>query len=112
MVACHLDELRSRADLIVVLWFDVTDFLSVIKLVANLLKIVFHKVDVALIVSKVDSWVSNQQNTELVEALCDLLTLNFDIIREAAVRPVLCIQIEFHIDHRDVLEVITGDVLI
>ena len=76
MVSSHLDELRSCADLIVAVWFDVVDFFAGVKKLASSLEVVFHKVDVFFIVLHVYSRVPNDQNAELVEAFSYLLALN------------------------------------
>ena len=78
MIASHLDELRSCADQIVEVWFDVIDFLSGVKKLTSSLKVVFHKVDVFFIILHVYSRFPNDQNSELMEALSYLLALNSD----------------------------------
>lgn len=77
VVTSLLNVLRSRTDLVVTLRLDVVDHFASVKELAGALEVTFHEVNVFFIVLHVHSWVANNQNAELVEALCNLLALEF-----------------------------------
>jgi hypothetical protein len=82
MITGHLNELRGGTDLVVTLRDDVIWHLALVELVADLLEVVLHHVDVVLIILKVDARVLDQQNAELVETFCNFLTLDSNVVRE------------------------------
>ena len=59
MLSSHLDVLRSRTNLVVPLWFDIVDLLVVVELLTNICKVLFHEVNILIIVLHIDSWVSD-----------------------------------------------------
>lgn len=82
--------------------------LAGIEHVASLLKVVLHHIDVVLIVLRVDSGVSNEQNAELVEALSHLLALNPDSLRQFfLICTVSRLQVYFQVNDRHVSEIVT-----
>jgi len=68
-----LDIFRSGSDLVHDLWLDVVYLLAGIEKFAGFLKVVFHQVNVCIVIAKVYARVFNQQDTELMEALGNLL---------------------------------------
>lgn len=109
MITSHLDKLRCGTDLVVTFGDDIVRFLALVELVANLLEVVLHHVDVVLVILKINAWVFNEQNAELVETFCYFLTLDTDFVRELMLLQLLALQVESHVDYGHVSEVIGND---
>jgi len=62
-----------------------------------------------LVILKINAWVLNEQNTELVETLSYFLTLDTDFVRELMQLQLLALQVESHVDYGHVGEVIGYD---
>lgn len=80
MIACLLNKFWRGADLVEAFRFDVRVLLVLVEGVTSLLEVVLHQVDVVLIVLHVDARVLDQNDAELVEALCHFLAFNADLI--------------------------------
>jgi hypothetical protein len=75
MVAGFLDVFRGGTDLVVMFLLDVVNLLTSVECLTSLGKVVLHQVNVFIIVFHVHAWVLDQDDAELVEALCNLLAL-------------------------------------
>ena len=87
---------------------DVLTLLASVELVTDLLEVVLHHIDVVFIVLEINSWVLNQQNSELVEAFSDFLTLNSDIVCELAHVCFTSFEVNIHVNNGDILEVVSN----
>ena len=67
MIAGSLLALWCDTSLEVVLWLAVLKFLSLVELLSFLLEVLFHHINVVLVVLLIDSWVSPDEDTKLVK---------------------------------------------
>ena len=81
MISSLLNEFGSGTNEVVIFWLDVFDVLASVVQVTYLFKVVFHHVDVVLIVLHVDARVSNQKDAEFVKALSYFLALKSHTLR-------------------------------
>jgi len=71
VITSLFDGLMCGSCLIAELWVYIFENLTCVEFVSHLLKVPFHHVDVVLVLFMINTWVSNDGNTELMEALCD-----------------------------------------
>ena len=67
MIAGSLLALWCNTSLEVVLWFAVLKFLSLVELLSFLLEVLFHHINVVLVVLFIDAWVFPNEDTEIVK---------------------------------------------
>jgi hypothetical protein len=69
MIAGSLLTLWCNSSLKVVLWLAVLKFLPLVELLSFLLEVLFHHINVVLVVLLVDSWVLPDEDTKLMKGL-------------------------------------------
>jgi len=73
MISGNLQLLWADTDLVVTLWLSLFKFFTGVQLLASAAEVLLHQVDVVAVVLLLSSWVFNDQNTILVERICNLL---------------------------------------
>lgn len=97
MVSCLLNKFWCSSDLVVAFRLNVfATVLPSVEHIACLFEVVLHHIYVVFVVLRVDSWVPNQQNAELVEALSHFLALDPYCLRQLVlINAISCLQVHF-----------------
>ena len=97
MVSCLLNKFWCSSDLVVAFRLNVfAAVLAGVEHITGLFEVVLHHIYVVFIVLRVDSWVPDQQNAELVEALSDFLALDPYCIRQLVlINAINYLQVKF-----------------
>lgn len=82
MTTSHLNELRGGTHLIKVLFFYIINLFSLVESCSSLCEVFFHQIDVGFILTHVNSWILDEQDSEVVEALGNFLTLLEGFLRQ------------------------------
>jgi hypothetical protein len=82
--------LRGGTDLVVGLWEDILGFVLVVEF-ASTIEELLHLVNEHIVVFLVDSWVFDDETTELMQGVCHL--------RAVAMRAVLLFEVGLDVDH-------------
>lgn len=111
MVSCLLNEFWCSSDLVVTFRLNVfAAVFSSVKHIAGLFKVVLHHIDVVFVVLRVDSWVPNEQNAELVKTLSHFLALNPYCFRQLVlIGTISCLQVHFQVNDRHVSEIVANN---
>jgi len=106
VVTSRFNEFWCGSYLVVALGNDVSALLASVELVARLLEVVLHQVNVGLVVLHVDTWVLDQQDTEFVEALLHFFAFDLDLIGQVCMVVAMgCFQVQVQINDWHVVKV-------
>jgi hypothetical protein len=86
---------------------DIVTLLASVEHVTGLLEVIFHHVDVVIVIFEVNTGVPDQKNAEFVKTFGYFLTLETDLVTQLVhVFSVASFKVDVHVDNWNILEIL------